>query len=94
MGGMTWLYHADAFQKPPTDYNKIRSPFLVVEGTEDSTLASSDLFVQKAQEAGAKITYFRIEGMDHYIRKRPDVIDASFDWLKMQLSSDIIETSE
>jgi hypothetical protein len=36
-------------------------------------------------EAGAPITYFRIEGMDHWLRKRPDVIDQSFEWLKEQL---------
>ena len=75
MWGMTWLYLADAFQRPPTDYGKIRSPFLVVEGTEDSTLASCDQFVQKAQEAGAPIIYFRIEGMDHWIRKRHQLVE-------------------
>jgi acetyl esterase/lipase len=85
MGGMTYLYHADAFRRPSIDYRKIRSPFLVVIGTEDSNLASSDQFVQKAQEAGAPLTYFRVSGMDHYIRKRPDVVDQSFSWLQEQL---------
>ncbi len=85
MGGMTYFYHADAFLKPPIDYNKIRSPFLVVKGTADSDIVSCDQFVQKAQEAGAPVTYFRIEGMDHWLRKRPDVIDQSFEWLKEQL---------
>jgi hypothetical protein len=32
-----------------------------------------------------KIDYIRVEGMDHYIRKRPDIIDQSFEWLKNQL---------
>lgn len=86
MGGMTYLYHADAFLKPPVDYSKIRSPFLVVKGTADSDIESCDQFVQRATAAGALITYLRIKGMDHWIRKRPDVIDQSFDWLKMQLS--------
>lgn len=85
MGGMTYLYHADAFQNPPVDYRKIRAPFLVVAGTEDCSIASSDLFVEKAKEAAAPITYFRIEGMDHYIRLRPDVIQDSFKWLQMQI---------
>ena len=85
MGGMTYLYHADAFQKPPIDYTQIHSPFLVVAGTKDSLILSSDQFVQKATEAAAPITYFRIDGMDHYIRKRPDIMDQSFDWLKKQL---------
>ncbi|MEI8366164.1 MAG: hypothetical protein WCF65_07070 [Parachlamydiaceae bacterium] len=85
MGGMTYLYHADAFQIPSIDYSQIHSPFLVVEGTKDSSIISCDQFVQKAQEANAPITYFRIEGMDHWIRKRPDVIDQSFEWLKAQL---------
>ncbi|MGC2594647.1 MAG: hypothetical protein WA347_00025, partial [Rhabdochlamydiaceae bacterium] len=88
MGGMTYFYHADAFQKPAVDYSKIQSPFLVVKGTADSDIESCDQFVQKAQEAGAPITYFRVDGMDHWLRKRPDVIDQSFDWLKQQLSSE------
>lgn len=88
MGGMTYLYHADAFQKPSVDYSKIRTPFLVIAGAEDSIIESCDQFVQKGLDAGAPITYFRVDGMDHYIRKRPDIIDKSFEWLKMQLSSE------
>jgi pimeloyl-ACP methyl ester carboxylesterase len=85
LGGMTYLYHADAILQPPGDYSRIRSPFLVVKGTADSDIESSDQFVQKALQAGASITYFRVEGMDHWLRKRPDVIDQSFDWLEQQL---------
>lgn len=86
LGGMTYFYHADAFLKPAIDYSKIHAPFLVVEGTEDSTLISCDQFVEKAEVANAPITYLRVEGMDHWIRKRPDIIDQSFDWLKRQLA--------
>lgn len=86
MAGMTYLYHADAFQRPPVDYGKIQSPFLVVKGTKDSDIVSCDQFVQKAQKSGAPITYFRIDGMDHWITKRSDVIDRSFEWLAKQLA--------
>lgn len=86
MGGMTYLYHADAFETPPVDYAKIKTPFLVVAGAEDSIIESCDQFVQKGLDAKAPITYFRVDGMDHYIRKRPDIIDQSFDWLKRQIS--------
>lgn len=86
MGGMTYLYHADAFEKPPVDYTRIKTPFLVVAGAEDSIIESCDQFVQKAVDAGAPITYFRVDGMDHYIRKRPDVIDRTFDWLREQIA--------
>lgn len=86
MGGMTYLYHADALQKPSVPYEKIQAPFLVVKGTEDSDIESCDQFVQKAREVGAPITYFRVEGMDHWLRKRPDVIEASFIWLQEQLA--------
>lgn len=85
MGGMTYLYHADAFQTPSIDYSKIQSPFLVVAGTEDSAIESSDQFVEKATALGAPITYFRVEGMDHYVRRRPDVLQDSFAWLQKQL---------
>jgi pimeloyl-ACP methyl ester carboxylesterase len=87
MGGMTYLYHADAFGKLPIDYTKLKTPFLVVAGADDSIIESCDLFVQKAVSAGAPITYFRVDGMDHYIRKRPDVIDRSFDWLRQQMAA-------
>lgn len=86
MGGMTYLYHADALLKPPVDYGKIQSPFLVVKGTLESDIESCDQFVQRCMKAGVPITYFRIKGMGHWLRKRPDVIDQSFDWLKQQIS--------
>lgn len=85
MAGMTYLYHADAFQTPPIDYTKIKAPFLVVTGTEDSFIKSSDLFVEKALHAGAPITYLRVEGMDHYVRKRIDVVDQTFMWVKEKI---------
>lgn len=88
LGGMTYLYHADAFQTPRVDYSRIRTPFLVVAGAQDSIIDSCDQFVQKGLDAGAPITYLRVDGMDHYIRKRPDIIDKSFEWLKLQFSSE------
>ena len=84
---MTYKYHADALQYPSPDYQKIRTPFLVVTGKRDTIIQSSDEFVQKAKKMGANITYLRIANMDHYIRKRPDVIQQSFEWLKCQLKS-------
>jgi hypothetical protein len=86
MAGMTYLYHADAFLKPPIEYSKIKSPFLVVAGIDDSILESCDQFVEKGLNALSPITYFRVVGMDHYIRKRPDIIDKSFDWLRQQIA--------
>jgi acetyl esterase/lipase len=78
---MTYLYHADALTYPPPEYRLIRTPFLVVTGTKDTIIQSSDAFVQKAKDAGANITYHRIEDMDHYVRKRPDITQRSFEWL-------------
>lgn len=83
--GMTYKYHVDAMLYLPHDYKKIRSAFLVVSGAQDSLITSSDAFVQKAQEAGAPVTYMRIEDMDHYIRHRFDIIKKSFEWLREQL---------
>lgn len=60
---------------------------LFVTGALESAIASHDAFVQKAKEAHAPITYFRIDDMDHWIRKRPDIIDQSFAWLNEQLQS-------
>lgn len=88
LGGLTYFYFADALQRKPVDYTKITTPFLVVEGTEDSALRSCDLFVEKAKRAGVPITYLRVDGMGHEIRERPDVIEASFAWLESVLKGD------
>jgi len=82
LGGMTYFYHADAFQQKRIDYKKIYAPMLVVAGAQDSIIVSCDEFVAKAKAAGAPITYLRVEDMDHWIRKRPDVIKKSFEWLR------------
>jgi len=80
--GMSYLYHADALSYPAPNYSKFTAPYLVVSGVKDPLIGSYDCFVKKAKEAGVPVTYFRIEDMDHYVRKRPDVIKRSFDWLR------------
>ncbi len=85
--GMTFKYHADAMLYPTVDYKKIRTPFLVVTGAKDSIIDSSDDFVEKAINSGVKLTYLRVDDMDHYVRKRPDIIDQSFKWLENQLQN-------
>lgn len=82
---MTYLYHADAQAYPNYKYEQLLRPFLVVTGALDTIIDSSDEFVVKAHAAGAPVTYMRIGDMDHYVRKRPDVIKASFAWLQDQL---------
>ena len=83
--GMTYKYHDDALTYPRYSYEKLRTPFLVISGALDSLIDSSDEFVKKAKAASANITYFRIKDMDHYVRKRPDIIKQSFEWLKEML---------
>jgi len=83
---MTYRYHADAMAFSPPNYQKLTHPFLVVSGAEDFIIESSDAFVQKAKEAEAPVTYLRVDGMDHYVRKRPDIIARSFEWLKATLN--------
>lgn len=86
VAGMTYKYHADALNiYPKPEYTKIKTPYLVVTGAKDSIIDSSDVFVQKAREAGAPITYMRVIDMDHYVRRRADIIADSFDWLKNQM---------
>jgi alpha-beta hydrolase superfamily lysophospholipase len=86
LAGMTYKYHADALTTyPKPEYGKMKTPYLVVAGTKDSIIDSSDVFIRKAKETGAPITYMRISDMDHYVRKKEDVIKDSFDWLKKQI---------
>jgi pimeloyl-ACP methyl ester carboxylesterase len=80
--GMSYKYHADAQQYPAPAYQRILTPFLVVAGAQDTIIQSSDGFVEKAKSAGVNITYLRVPGMDHYVRKRPDIVQASFEWLE------------
>jgi pimeloyl-ACP methyl ester carboxylesterase len=82
LGGMTYLYHADAFQQKPPAYSRIKSPFLVIIGSQDPLFPSTEDFVKKGTKNKMNLTYLKIQGMDHYIRKHPDVIAQSFAWLK------------
>lgn len=82
---MTHKYHADAMLYPKPSYEKIKTPYLVVSGSQDSIIEESDTFVQKAREAGVNITYMRVADMDHYIRRRPDIISQSFAWIEEQI---------
>lgn len=83
--GMTYAYLADAFTFPKVNYHHLCTPLLVVTGAHDSIIDSSDEFVRKAHEAQCPITYLRVSDMDHYIRKRPDIVAASFKWLHEKL---------
>lgn len=83
--GMTFKYHADALIYPKIDYSKISMPFLAVVGAKDSFIKSSDAFVEKAKKTRAPITYLRVPDMDHYVRKRADIVQQTFDWLKQHL---------
>ena len=80
--------HPDALTTyPKPEYGKMKTHYLdlVVAGTKDSIIDSSDVFIRKAKETGAPITYMRISDMDHYVRKKEDVIKDSFAWLKKQI---------
>lgn len=82
---MTYMYHADALNFSKPTYERITKPFLVVSGALDTIIDSSDAFVEKAHAAGSSVSYLRVSDMDHYVRKRPDIIEASFAWLEQQI---------
>ena len=91
--GMTKMYMADALQYPLPNYKKHKGKkILVVTGAKDSLISSSDAFVYHSLEAGANLTYHRIEGMDHYIRKRPDIYEKTFEWIRaIRMDKKVIE---
>ncbi len=80
LGGMTYLYHADAYGQPPYDYRHMKTPLLVVVGDQDSIVSSTDVFVEKAKKAGAPVTYLRVKGMRHEVSDQA-VMD-SIHWLQ------------
>lgn len=90
--GMSYFYLADAFKTQSIDYAQLHSPYLVVMGTEDPFIYACDEFVNKATALGAPITYWRVDGMDHWIRRRPDIIYATFEWLQTQL--EVVKVSQ
>lgn len=82
---MTNKYLADAMNYPTPNYKKMNGSLLIITGDKDKLVTSSDMFYDKAKSAKVDITYWRIESMDHYIRKRPDLIESSFEWLQQKL---------
>ncbi len=80
--GMTYMDHVDALNWPDIDYKGLKCPYLVVSGAKDTFIQSTDDFVRKAKQAGVAITYLRVPDMDHYVLKRQDIVDQSFEWLK------------
>jgi len=86
--GMTYRYHADVFveEERNRSYTTIRTPLLVVTGTNDTIINKSDVFVCKAQDAGVPITYYRVDGMGHgVIDPKFDMIKKTLEWIKDQL---------
>lgn len=83
---MSNMYMADALNYPTPDYAKMNGKILIVAGVQDTLITSSDEFYKKAKQNNVDITYWRIESMDHLIRKRPDLINNSFTWLAKELS--------
>ena len=87
---MTYRYHADVFieQDRNKAYTTIKTPLLVVTGTKDTIIETSDVFVNKAKKNGVPITYYRIEGARHYetINPKFNVIEKTLLWLKEQLT--------
>lgn len=83
--GMTYKYHADAMAYQPFNLDKINTPFLVVAGDQDPAIDSFDSFASKMKRTNAYFSYHKIEGMDYYVRKRPDVLAQVFDWLSMHM---------
>lgn len=88
--GLTYRYHADVFEekKRNTTYTTIRTPVLIVTGTEDTIIDTSDTFVDKAQQAGVPITYYRIDGMGHgVIDPKFGMIEKTLQWIFTILKS-------
>ena len=50
--GMSYQYHADAISYPDVNYDKLKTPFLVVIGGLDSIAPSADIFLEKAKKQG------------------------------------------
>jgi dienelactone hydrolase len=83
---MSNKYIADGVKFPSPNYQQLHGAILVVTGVKDTIINSSDIFCHNAQQQGLDINYWRIESMDHSIRKHPQLIDNSFAWLASKLA--------
>lgn len=82
--GLTYRYHADVFEEEKRNamYTKIATPLLVVTGTKDTIIDTSDTFVDKAQQAGVPITYYRVDGMGHgVIDPKFGMVEKTLQWI-------------
>lgn len=82
---MTYKYHADAMTYQSFNLDKINTPFLVVAGDQYPAIGSFDSFATKMKSTNTYFSYYKIEEMNHYVRKRPDVLAQVFDLLSIQM---------
>lgn len=86
--GMTYRYHADVFaeEKRNKAYPSIKTPLLVVTGTADSIINTSDDFVNKARTSGVPITYYRVNGMGHKVLDpKFGMVSKTLNWIQDQV---------
>ncbi|NGX49428.1 MAG: hypothetical protein K940chlam5_01026 [Candidatus Anoxychlamydiales bacterium] len=64
--GQTYLYWSDALdQEEKDDFLALKCPSLVISGSEDVGVESTNSLIEKAISKKMDITYFCIEGMGH-----------------------------
>ncbi len=89
--GMTYKYHEDImFIFPSIKYETLVTPYLVVTGGNDSAFPAALRFLERAKNAEANVSCLHVQNMDHYIRRRPDVVQVSLRWLQERMQENFL----
>jgi dipeptidyl aminopeptidase/acylaminoacyl peptidase len=93
MGGTPWLYRERYIANSPLFYlDRVRTPLLLILGTEDSLdILSDELFVS-LRRLGKEATYLKYEGAGHTIltfsyAEQVDVLNRIISWFDSYLKS-------
>ncbi|MHC9083726.1 S9 family peptidase [Luteimonas sp. RIT-PG2_3] len=76
MGGSPWQYRERYLDNSPVFlFDRIETPVLIGQGSQDSRLFASDAIFVGLQRLGKEVEYRIYEGESHVISRRPNVID-------------------
>lgn len=76
MGGTPWQYRERYLENSPVFlFDRIETPVLIGQGSQDGRLFASDAIFVGLQRLGKEVEYRIYEGESHVITRRPNVID-------------------
>ena len=98
MGGTPWEYRDRYLENSPIFYfDRIQTPVLIGQGTEDLPLTGADSTFVALRRLGKKVEYRQYENEDHVIQRRANIIDfwnRRIEWFEKYLKASDADRSE